>query len=235
METEAQTPKEEVKPVIPQPIGLVKGDLAPVNAVELGAMIKHIGEGGGFPARFDTPQKRLAAYNLAHALVGKKWQLALPNLAFIKNQLVMFGELPSALAEWTGEVKEKHTYAIDSAHKKICLENKNLDEAPYAGICVIQRKGREQKEFTYTIEEAKKAGQYPARLRDGSLNADSPWTKFTKIMLMRKAMAIAVKFEFADALMGTEIAEYSYDRAPDLADERDVSDSNKGADLNRIF
>ncbi|CAK9250657.1 unnamed protein product [Sphagnum jensenii] len=197
-------------------------------------MIKKVGEGGGFPVRFDTPQRRLAAYTMAHALRGKRWQLCLPNLAFIKNQLVMFGELPGSLAEETGEMQEKEVFLINEKYERICTENKNLNDFPFAAVCHIQRKGRAKKEFTYTMEQAKAAGQYPAKKSDGTLSPDSPWNKFTNIMLLRKAMGLGIKFEFPDALIGAPIAELDYDQAPDLVEERDVTD-NKANDLNKMF
>lgn len=207
----SQDPKT---PPVP-PISVVEGSLVPQDSSELNRTLANIAAGGGFPERFDTPQKRIAAYNLAHSLMGGKWQLALNHMANIKGQLSIYGELPGALAEQTKEVVEKHVYRIDAEMKKICIENGNLDADPYAGVCIIQRKGREKKEFTYTIEEAKKGGQYPATRRDGSINKDSPWMKWTGLMLMRKAMALAVKFEFPDAVMGVPIAEYDFDEMPD--------------------
>jgi len=188
-------------------IDVVNGAMVPKDHGELNRTLVTIAAGGGFPDRFDTPQKRIAAYNLGHALMGSKWQLALNHIAPIKGQLTIYGELPGALAEQTGEVQEKEVYALDEDYNKICLENKNIDWPAHAGVCVIQRKGRAKKEFTYTLKEAEGAGQYPAKRRDGSINNDSPWMKFTKVMLMRKAMAMAIKFEFPDALLGVPVAE----------------------------
>lgn len=245
-EVEVNQDMQEVqRPPKPGPtsIEVMKGSLVPKTAAELVRTISQIAEGGGFPKRFDTPASRMAAYNLGHSLMGSRWQLALNNIAPIQGQLTIFGELPGSLAEHTKEVAEKHVFAIDSDHKKICMENKNLDAFPYAGVCIIQRKNRDKKEFTYTIEEAKKAGQYPAtkpewkdNKRTGKLieNNDSPWMKFTKVMLMRKAMNLAVKFEFPDALIGVPIAEFDYDQAPDLVEEREVSQDNSKT-LNEMF
>lgn len=218
MEHEAtdQPPTDQPKDTAAPQILVSNGSMAPQSMSELRLKLAMIAKGGGFPECFDNEAKRLAAYNLAHSLEGNKFQLALNHMAFIKGKLSIYGEYPGALAERTKEVQEKHVYLIDKGYKKICVENANLDAEPYAGVCIIQRKGRERKEFTYTIEQAKTAGQYPAKRRDGSINLDSPWMKFTGTMLMRKAMALGLKFEFADALLGIPIAEYDYDQAPDL-------------------
>lgn len=220
--------KEQTQPQ-PPAIEVVGGSIVPRDTSELNRTLANIAAGGGFPDRFDTPQKRIAAYNLAQSLMGGKWQLALNHMAPIKGQLTIFGELPGSLAERTGEVQEKHVFALDKDGQKICMDNKNLTANAAAGICQIQRKGRALKEFSYTLEEAIAAGQYPAKRRDGSLNQDSPWMKFTKVMLMRKAMAMAIKFEFPDAILGVPIAEYEYDEAPDL---KDVTPHNSDSELS---
>jgi hypothetical protein len=239
-------PKQEKQPqVVPQPIAVKEGSLAPTDNSQLVRIVQLIAKGGGFPERFDTLEKQIASYNLAHALMRDKWQIALNNIAIIKGSMMIYGELPSALAEQTKEVAEKKLFCIDREFNEICIKHKNLDAEPYAGVCIIQRKGREKKEFTYTIEEAKKAGQYPAmkpeyqnNRRTGNMipNEDSPWMKFTKVMLMRKAMNMAVKFEFADALLGAPIAE-DFDFAPDLIkDVTPASNSGERAkELNARF
>lgn len=210
------------------PVVVDHGQFVPKNSEELGGVLSVIAKGGGFPECFDTPEKRIAAYNLANALMGSRWQLAINHMAPIKGKLTIYGELPGAIAEATGEVEEKKVFLIDEDHNRICVEHKNLDKPPYAGICQIRRKGRDTKEFAYTINQAKSAGQYPAKRRDGSVNADSPWMRFTGVMLMRKAMALGLKMEFPDALLGVPVAEYDHDEAPDLVSvsstgERDVS------------
>lgn len=221
----------------PDPIDVKHGALVPKNNSELVRMINMIAAGGGFPDRFDTIQKQMAAYNLAHSLMGSRWQLAINHIAEVKGSLVIYGELPGTLAEETGEVAEKHVYAVDAEYNIICTENKNLDKPVFAGVCKIQRKGRVLKEYTYTVDEAKHAKQIPATKRDGSINHESPWMKWPKVMLMRKALAFAIKMEFPDALLGTAIAEYDHDTAPDLIDvsSRKGSSVDAAANLNSLF
>jgi len=162
------------------------------------------------------------------------WQLALNHMAIIKGQLTIYGELPGTLAERTGEVAEKEVFLIDKDYTKICLENKNLTAEPFGAICNIQRKGRVMKQFFYTIDQARKAGQYPPKRRDGSINDDSPWHKYTHTMLLRKAMSLGVKFEFPEALVGVAIAEFEHDLAPDL---REVSPAQNAVaeELNSVY
>lgn len=200
--------------------------LAPKNQSELVRVIEKLHQGKGFPERFDTPEKRLAAYSLANSLMGDRWQMALNNIAVIKGQMTIYGELPSALAEQTKEVAEKRVFLVDKEYNEICLKNKNFEAEPYAAVCIIQRKGRAKKEFFYTVDDAKRAGQLPAA-------ESSPWNKYRKVMLLRKANALGIKFEFPDALIGSPIAEYDHDIAPDLpGTSRDVVDTTLVDELN---
>lgn len=222
-EAKPEQPEAPKQPANPMPLDKLKA-MAPRTATELTSMLAYIAKGGAFPSRFKTGEERLAAYSLANQLMKERWQLALNNIANIKGQMTIFGELPGAVAEQTKEVSEKLVFVIDSEYNEICMKNRNFNATPYAGVCIIQRKDREKKEFYYTIDEAKAAGQYPAKMKDGSPNPDSPWMKHTKIMLMRKAMNQAIKFEFPDAMLGVPVAEYDYDLAPDL-EPRTVTES----------
>lgn len=236
-ESKSQTSKSEPIKAKRDPITVDdKGLIAPKNANELVYTIEQIAKGGGFPRIFDTKEKQIAGYNLARTLMGNQWQLALNNMYFVKGKLCIFGELPGTLAERTKEVEEKHVFLIDRDYKVINVENQNLQVEPWASVCRIKRKGRLLKEFTYTMDEAIAAGQYPPKKADGSVATDSPWYKHTRIMLMRKAMNTAIKIEFPESLVGVPIAEYDFDEAPDL---RDVSETapaeDKGAILNKRF
>lgn len=215
------------------PIAVREGALAPQDSAELGGTLTQIANGGGFPERFDTKEKRMAAYSMAQSLMGQQWQLALNHIAIIKGQMCIYGELPGTLAERTGEVEEKHTYLISRDYRKICTENENLNAEIYASVTKIKRKGRAAKEFTYSLDEAIAAGQYPAKKRDGSPSPDSPWNRFTKIMLMRKSQTLALKFEFPEAFGGVPIAEYDFDELPEMTDVTPKKD--RASELNGRF
>lgn len=237
----AEAAKAPSKPK--QEIAVDDGALVAANANQLALILEKVSKGGGFPERFDSAEKRIAAYNLTHSLMGPRWQLALNNVAIIHGQMCIYGELPGALAEQTKEVQEKDVYCIDKNSKRICVSNGNLDESPYAGVVDIQRQGRAKKQYTFTINEAIAANLYPATKWDKTTkqrvpNPDSPWMKYTKIMLMRKAMAQAIKFEFPDAMVGVPVAEYDFDEMPEIKDvTNSVSEARheRATDLNKRF
>lgn len=239
-----KTEPKEAKTAAPTAIVVETTGLTPKTSSELIRVVTQIAKGGGFPTIFKTLEQQVAAYNLASSLMGKQWQLAINNMYFIKGKLAIFGELPGTIAERTGEVAEKEIWLLDRDYTRICLANKNLDAAPWASVTTIQRKGRVKKEFYYTLDEATAAGQYPAMKpeyegdrKTGRMvpNDDSPWNKHTKVMLMRKSMAMAIKFEFPEALVGVPIAEYDFDDAPDLKDVTPNASEDKADMLNKKF
>lgn len=244
METQTETPEreepaakaaeapKEAKPVTAVPVALDRGVIAPRDASELNRTLEMLAKGNAFPECFDSPPKRLAAYNVARALMGDQWPIALNHLAYIKGKLMMYGELPGAIAQRTGDLQSKEMYLITKDYQRICIENKNLDAEVWGAQCTIKR-GDVSNHFFYTLEEAIKAGQYPPKRRDGSPNHDSPWEKHFKVMLMRKAQAQAIKFIFPEALVGVPIAE-DYDEAPDCVDVT-PSKNDIAKDLNSRF
>lgn len=213
---------EEKKPRAEAPvIALDENRLpAPADNRELRGLIATLAKGGAFPSAFDNEPKQIAAYNMARALCGDQWQLALNHMAFVENKLCIYGELPGKLAENTKEVAEKSVKLFTKDYVEICLANKNLDAEPWAAVCKIQRKGREPKEFHFTQEHAKKMNKLPAKPGSG-------WSKDLGTMLRRRAMAQAIKFEFPDAILGAPIAEYDFGEAPDIGDIKDVTPKGK--------
>lgn len=238
----------EVKPDKPvDKVGAIavhNGVMMPSNHVELTRVLARLGEGGAFPKRFDTDAKRLAAYNMAVSINPARWQIIVNGIADIEGQLCLFGELPGALAEWTGEMEQRELYVIDKDYKRINVANKNLNEFPFAGVLEIKRKGRPTNQFFYTMKEAEAAGQYPAmkaewkdNKRTGKMipNTKSPWMTATKVMLMRKALNMGIKFEFPDAIMSTPVAEWDHDAAPDIKDVTGSDRNVKSDEINQTF
>lgn len=173
---------------------------------ELLRMIQVMMKGQAFPKSLDTEAKVIAAWQVAASLKIPP-AVAIQNLAIVNGSICMWGQLPKALAEATGELEEFKLVVIDEKQDPICLENKNLNAQVWGAVCVIKRKGRDRNEYAFTVEDMKRA------------NLDKkqgPWRDYTKIMLMRRAMGTAIKFEFPDAVMGVPIAEYDFHQAPDI-------------------
>lgn len=180
---------------------------------DLMRIIKIMMAGAAFPKTLDTDAKIIAAWQVAASL-NLPPAIAIQNLAVIHGSVSMWGQLPKALAERTGELEDFKLMLIDKDHNVISLANKNLESEVWGAVCQIKRKGRSINEYTFSEKDAKKAG-----LKGKA----GPWTSYEKIMYQRRAVAHALKFEFPDALMGVPVAEYDYNDAPDL---RDVGPSN---------
>lgn len=195
---------------------------------ELMRMISIFMKGQSFPKTMDTPAKCITAWNMAASFKNVSPQRAMSRMMYINDTLSIWGELPKALAEETKELEDFELYVVDKDYNKICVENKNLHVDPYAGVCFIKRKGRTKNQYYFTMDEAEKAGL---------LNKKGPWQNYAKAMLCWRAQGQGLKFEFGDALMGCEIAEYRFNEAPDLNGFKDVSPKSTALadELNKTY
>lgn len=175
---------------------------------ELLRLIRTFMKGMAFPKTLDTEEKIIAAWQVAASL-GLPPMVAIQNMAVIHGSVCMWGQLPKALAEKTGELEDFKQFYVDKDFNEVCVANKNLNAEIWASVVQIKRKGRTMNEFFFSVDEAKTAGL---------LNKTGPWKDHRKVMLARRACGMAIKFVFPDALMGVGIAEYDHHEAPDLKD-----------------
>lgn len=195
-----------------------EGSIIPKDSSELVRLAKQLLKGNGVPQWFKTEAQIVSAWNYLASL-GLSPHPNLKNVAFINGTPCLFGDGPKALAEKTKEIEVCRVFVCDEQYQKISFENKNLTSAPFAGVCQIKRKGRDEQSYHFTVEQAKKAGLWDKR--------STPWVTYPEIMLARRAQAQALKFEFSDALSGVFVAEYDFNEAPDI---RDVTPEKSGAE-----
>lgn len=176
------------------------------------------------PKQYDTPEKVFAGMQLCYEL-GLKPMTGLKNIAVIGGSPVLFGDGPLAIVNKSGVLKMIDETTYDETGKKICVENLNLNAAPYAAGCTVQRQGYEPVTRMFTMEQAKKAG----------LLSNPTWTKFTSRMLQLRARSHALKDTFPDVLLGLPIAEYSLNVSPENETIKDVSPETSVDDLNEKF
>jgi hypothetical protein len=170
-------------------------------------------EGKALPKTLDTPAKVISAWQMAASLRIPP-AIAIQNMAFINGTISIWGQLPKGLAEATGELSDCRVFWVDKEFNEICVKGKNLDAQVWAAVVRIKRKARSVNEYFYSVEDAKTAG----------LLGKDVWKSYLRIMLARRAMGHAIKFEFPDALMGLSIAEYDHNIAPDLVDVTESSE-----------
>lgn len=175
---------------------------------------------GMMPKGYDKPEKVFAGIQYAIELGFKDQPLtAMKNIAIINGQPSLWGELPLALVERSGLIQKKY---IDSDNKEMdgldeYWTDKNGARLPedckpeqvWAAICEVERVGRKRKKFAYTQADRT------------TLGVAAIWKSFEKVMMKRKARAIALKDVFPDILLGIGIAEY--DHHVYLDDQKDKS------------
>lgn len=230
-ETQQQPQQPQRQQVMPIELD-EKGRVMAKNNAELirycGALI----DSGMVPARFDKPGKLFGAISFVRSL-------GLPDnsirqVANIEGTPSLFGDLPLALCQATGELTHFEEKWFDKDYNFICFENKNLHAEVFGAVCFISRSKCEKQSFAFTMDDAKAAGLYPPKKRDGSENKMSPWNKYTKLMLRYKARAIGLKSLFADKINGVAIAEYDFDEN-DPTNARDITPEGALAnELNKI-
>src|SRR3990167_7192873 len=134
-----------------------------------------LGRSGLLPKSIDTPEKAIAI-----ALKGR--ELGIPMMHSFSHIHIVDGK-PGASAElMLALIYRKFPQAV--VHYKESSEK----------ICrvVVTRPGRKEQEFSYSIDEAQKAG----------LLAKTNWQKYAAAMLRARAVAIVGRAVFPDALMG---------------------------------
>jgi len=221
-----EQPKREVSVI---PIDST-GRVVARNHTELlrycGALI----QGGGVPERFKTPQQLFGA--IAYARELRLPDTAIRQIANIEGVMSIFGDLPLSLVQRSGDLTHFKEQWFDDDQNVICFENKNLKSPVYGSVTFISRGKGEIQSFSFTMDDARKAGLYPAKKRNGEANPSSPWEKYTAQMLRYRSRGLALKSVFADAINGVSIAEFDFpDSAPELTGIKDVTPSQDRDEL----
>jgi hypothetical protein len=222
MENEEQK-KLEVKT---NEIQVEDGRLVTTTHTELLRYCAALIKGGGVPKRFETTEQVFAALMLVREL-GLP-DTAIRQVASIHGTPSLFGDLPLALVQKSGFLTTFVEVFFDCDYNIIKFSNKNLGAEVFGAVCFLSRGSGEVQEFSWTLDDAKKAGVYPAS------SSASPWSKYTKIMLRYKARALGLKSLFADIISGVAIAEYDFDvtdvNSKDVTPKVDVA-----SELNNLF
>lgn len=224
---EIEVPKKSVSAI---PVNK-DGQLEPQNSSQLASLALQMLKGGMVPKGYNTVEKIITAWNLAASLKLAP-ALAIRNIAVIEGSPSLFGDLPLALVQRSGELVFFEEFLFDAQYKKLSFENKNLDVEVYGAVCIMQRKGQEKHSFSFTVEDAKTAGLWNRKSQSGGL---MPWSAYPKVMLIRRARSMAIKSEFAHVLSGAAITEYDLNELPDMRDVSDLQSESGAAKLNKVF
>jgi len=180
-------------------------------------------QSGMLPSSYNTPQKVITGIQYAREL-GLSGITALKQIAVIKGAPSIFGDLPLTLAMKSNKIKEIEEYWFDKKFDKISLENKNINTEVYGAYCRVKTNITE-KEATFTLDDAKKAGLIPAK-------ADAAWTKYPRVMLKYRARTENLKDTVPTALNGLDVLEYNQNMTVDTID---VSVENQEGRAKELF
>ncbi len=199
--------QEQTKEVVAIPIGADGKILARTNQ-EVLRYCNALVIGGGVPERFDSPQKLFAALMYVRDL--RLPDTAIRQVANIHGTPSIFGDLPLALVQRDGDLRNFKEFWFDKEYNQICFENKNLSASIYGAVVFMSRGDGPVQSFSYTLDDARENG-----LLTETTNPMKPWKKYTKLMLRYKARAIGLKSLFADKINGVSIAEYDHEEYGD--------------------
>jgi len=137
---------------------------------------------------------------------------ALQNVAVINGRPSIWGDAALALVEASPECEDFQEY-FDMEPENLSL---NLAEWPdsLAAVCIVKRKGREQKQVRFSIADAKRAGLWNKPNKFGQ----SVWQKYPKRMLQMRARSFALRDSFPHVLKGLILGEEAMDYKQEAID-----------------
>lgn len=204
------------------PTGLVKNktnDLKAIEGFELQgdktlAFANYLIDRKLVPATFHSPDQVFMAVQTAFALGFKKYgeiNLAIGQMYILPSQgkVMLYGDLPLALVKRSGVLTHFEEFFIDHDHKKISMENKNLEAVPLAAMCFVGRGGKDKVEYQVTINDLQSSGielRNKTPLSFSSSTRNPCWTKYPKIMWTRRCRHKALRTMFPDVLLGASLS-----------------------------
>ena len=188
------------------------------------------------PATFHSPDQVFMAVQTAFALGFKKYgeiNLAIGQMYILPSQgkVMLYGDLPLALVKRSGALTHFDEFFIDHEHKKISMDNKNLEAVPLAAICIVGRGGKDKVEYQVTISDLQSSGvelRSKTPLAFASSNRNPCWTKYPKIMWTRRCRHKALRTVFPDVLLGATLSSEDNPR-----DTKIIVEKEKVNDLKR--
>ena len=151
---------------------------------------------GAVPQGVGSPHGA-AAIILMGLEAGLKPVQALQSIMIVNGRTSMWGDALLALVR---------------ASKKLAKFKEWFTGEPFrddfSAHCLVQREGEEEKDFTYSVADAKTAGLWEKRGKNGS---PTPWITGPKRQLQMRARSFALRDTFTDVLFGLIAAEEAED------------------------
>jgi len=199
-------PAQAVAKVRPPPLKLDEhGTYVTTNQHEEHILACMLMDAGAAPASFSTPVQVMVARQALRS-VGLNPYTALRQCGYINGAFTVYGDLELAMVRQSNQLDYIHEfhYCVDDEGKyaKRCFANNNL-HLPVAGaVCQIKRKGCEEYEASFTLQDAQQSGLWGRK---------GPWTSFPARMMQMRARAVAIRNTFSDVTMGIATQEYDFE------------------------
>jgi len=188
------------------------GMLAPKNMAGLWQVAQVFVKSGLLPNHFNSTEKAFVGLQVCSEL-GIKPITGMKHLYIVNGSPALYGDLPLAMVRNSGLLEYIKESIVDKNMNEICVKNKNLNEKPYAAICIGKRKEEEEKEYFFTIEDAEHAGLFKNYV----------WKTFTRDMLKHKPRSRFLKDNFSDVLLGIPLMESDFDILPENQQMKDIT------------
>lgn len=137
---------------------------------------------------------------------------AVQEMYYYNGSITIYGGLPLALVQKTGNLQSMEEFFVDDNGLKICYDNGNLKAHPAIAVCRLKRKGHsEYCEYHVTKEDLELSGG--KLLPDGGWEFKKgkkqvisyTWKKYPKNMWRNRVRNIGIRALFADALKNVNI------------------------------
>jgi hypothetical protein len=160
-------------------------------------------QSGLAPFSFKNEQQLVIAWSWA-AELGLSPLQATAGLSIINNRVGIMGDLGLAMVEARGLLEDKKVVYSGEGENLVC-------------DLTIQRKGRREKKYSFSVKEAKEAGLLDRRSGQGI----PAWIGYPKRMTYYRALGFALRDEFSDVMKGIKTTEELQDYPDSSPIERD--------------
>jgi hypothetical protein len=144
------------------------------------------------PRSFDTPEKVIMAL-VTGAELGISNMQSLQGLSVVQGKIGIGGDLALALCQASAAFEDL---------KEDWKGNPYDDN--YGVTITVKRKGRSETSSSFSVGDAKLAGLWGKRSRDGS---PTPWVSYPQRMLRYRALGFVLRDAFPDVLKGIKTTE----------------------------
>jgi hypothetical protein len=144
------------------------------------------------PRSFDTPEKVIMAL-VTGAELGISNMQSLQGLSVVQGKIGIGGDLALALCQASAAFEDL----------KEDWKGKPYDDN-YSVTITVKRKGRSETSSSFSVGDAKLAGLWGKRNRDGS---PTPWVSYPQRMLRYRALGFVLRDAFPDVLKGIKTTE----------------------------